>query len=121
MITLPPTGSASDAARPRDAQSTETQAYSIIFLVLFFILILNFVLAIIVDAYMNVRRVVLIPRHRLARGATKRTQKKSYKISPHHRARRHQNPPPPPPRSISVAWPSCVYGRFQALLGIIPR
>ncbi len=39
-------------------QSAETQAYSIIFLVLFFILILNFVLAIIVDAYMNVRRVV---------------------------------------------------------------
>ena len=35
------------------------QAYSVIYLVLFFILILNFVLAIIVDAYMNVRRVVI--------------------------------------------------------------
>ena len=35
------------------------QAYSVIYLVLFFILILNFVLAIIVDAYMNVRHVVM--------------------------------------------------------------
>ena len=39
-------------------QSTETQAYTIIYTVLFFVLILNFVLAIIVDAYMSIRRTV---------------------------------------------------------------
>lgn len=42
-------------------QSIEAQAYAIIYLIIFFILILNFVLAIIVDAYMNVRRVVSSP------------------------------------------------------------
>ena len=46
--------------RARAWQSLEAQAYAIIYLVIFFILILNFVLAIIVDAYMNVRQKVAL-------------------------------------------------------------